>query len=81
MTGRRVALALLPVALACFAPAPRARAHIVYGTTTLHQLVATSDVVARARILDAAGRVALEDPGTSRPVIEARLLEVFKGPA
>jgi len=81
MTGRRVALALLPVALACFAPSTNARAHIVYGTTTLHHLVATSDVVARARILDAEGRVALEAPGMSRPVVEARLLEVLKGPA
>jgi hypothetical protein len=81
MTGRRVALALLPVALACFAPGPRARAHVVYGTATLHQLVATSDVVARAHILDTAGRVALEAPGMSRPVVEARLLEVMKGPA
>jgi hypothetical protein len=81
MTGRRVALALLPVALACFAPAPRARAHIVYGTATLNRLVATSDVVARARILDAAGRVALEPTGTSRPVVEARLVEILKGSA
>jgi hypothetical protein len=81
MTGRRVALALLPVALACFTPAPRARAHIVYGTATLNQFVATSDVVARARILDAQGRVALEAPGMSRPVVEARLLDVLKGPA
>lgn len=81
MTRRKAALALLPVALAFAAPATRARAHVVYGTATLHQLVATSDVVARARIVDASARVTLEPSGTSRPVVEARLLEVFKGSA
>jgi hypothetical protein len=64
------------VALAALA-APPARAHIVYAGPTLAQLVATSDVVARARIV---GEGSAELPGgRSRPVLDAELLEVWKG--
>jgi hypothetical protein len=58
-----------------------ARAHIVYGTKTLSQLVAESDVVARARIVDADVLLVLEGAGKQRPLVAAELLEVMKGPA
>jgi len=58
-----------------------ARAHVVYGTKTLHGLIAEADLVLRARI------VAVEEdlaalggaPGASRPTVEAEVLEVLKG--
>jgi hypothetical protein len=55
------------------------RGHIVYGTANLRQQIAEADVVARARIVDAAGAVVLEDPPLRRPVVDAALLEVLKG--
>jgi len=57
------------------------RGHIVYGTANLRQQIAEADVVARARIVDAAGAVVLEDPPLRRPVVDAALLEVLKGDA
>ncbi len=57
-----------------------AGAHIVYGRTSLAQLVAGADVVARARITAAEATAAAPD-GTVRPVVEAELLEVIKGGA
>ena len=59
----------------CAAPAS---GHIVYAGPTLHQLVASAEVVARARIAgaDEAWVIPL---ALRRPVIEAELVEVWKG--
>jgi hypothetical protein len=54
------------------------QAHIVYSGPTLAQLVATSELVARARIVGD-DSVALAG-GERRPVLDAELLEVWKGP-
>ncbi len=75
MRGLRVA-ALAGALLA----AASAHAHIVYGRASLHQLVAGADVVARARIVDAAASVTSPD-GAQRPAVDAELLEVQKGGA
>jgi hypothetical protein len=82
-SGRR--LHLLPVlfgtiaiALCAFADA---NAHIVYGTKTLSQLTAESDVVARARIVRADDVLVLENPSRRRPVVVVELLEVIRGAA
>ena len=58
-----------------------ARAHIVYGTRTLQQLVAESDLVLRARIVSLADRLSLgpEPTGADRPSVEAEVLAVLKG--
>ena len=58
-----------------------ARAHIVYGTRTLQQLVAESDLVLRARIVSLADRLSLgpEPTGADRPSVEAEVLDVLKG--
>jgi HEAT repeat protein len=73
---RRAAALLAAAALA----AVPASAHVVYGRTSLAQLVAGADVVARARIDDAAAAAAAPD-GTRRPAVAATLLEVIKGSA
>jgi hypothetical protein len=77
--ARGAAIALLAAGLLALAPA--AGAHIVYGTTTLHQLVAGADVVARARIVDPNGVIVVDALPTQRPVVEAQLLDVLKGDA
>lgn len=70
----------LAVALCATAPAG---AHIVYGSKTLSQLVAEADRVVHARIVASGERVGLstEEGAASRPTVEARVLEVLKGPA
>ncbi len=60
--------------------AATARAHVVYGTATLHRLVARADAVARVRITDAERSWSLEEGGASRPVVVAEVLEVLKAP-
>jgi hypothetical protein len=55
-------------------------AHLVDASPSLHLLVADADVVARARIVDPHGEAALSS-GERRPVVEAEILEVFKGEA
>lgn len=71
----RGAWALLAALLCAAAPAS---AHIVYAGPSLAQLVATSPLVARARIVGE-GSVASRDGRERRPVVEAELLEVWKG--
>ncbi len=73
----RAGLALLLAVL----PAAAARAHVVYGKTTVYRLVLGADLVARARIVDPAGVAVLEEPPARRPVVVAELLEVYKGEA
>jgi hypothetical protein len=70
-------LALLALLLC----APAARAHIVYGTKTLHGLIAEADLVLRARIVAVGEPLAAgaEARGASRPTVEAEVLEVLKG--
>ena len=58
------------------APAP---AHLVFGSRTLWQLVSDADLVAHARIEGAEEVIALEGTPERRPVVRARLLEVWKG--
>lgn len=69
--SRRAAVA---VAVATVLAAGAARAHVVYGTTTLRGLVLESDLVARVRIVDPG--VGL--PG-EEPIVVAEPLEVIKG--
>jgi hypothetical protein len=68
--------ALLAALLAVALPA---HAHVVYGATTLRQLSFQSDLVGRARIIDAAAEVALAEPLERETVVVADMLEVFKG--
>ncbi len=63
------------------AGAPAARAHVVYGGTTLRQLTLESDLVARARIVDPAAELWLEEPLLREAVVVAEVLEVLKGPS
>lgn len=75
----RAARLLAGVAALGFAPA--AGAHVVYGSKTLHGLVAEADLVIHARI-DAAREpswMPAESGEASRPVVEAEVLEVLKG--
>jgi hypothetical protein len=66
----------LALALAAGAPA---RAHVVYGATTLRLLTLESDVVVRARIVDPAAELWLEEPLLREAVVVAEVLEVLKG--
>jgi len=52
------------------------RAHVVYGTATLRGLVRETDLVARVRIVDVGGALALQEP-----IVVAESLEVIKGNA
>src|SRR3990172_10737287 len=70
----RGALASLAAAL-CAAPAS---GHIVYAGATLHQLVASAEVVARARVAGS-DLLLLAPLALRRPVVDAELLEVWKG--
>ena len=67
--------------LALLACALGARAHIVYGTKTLHGLVTEAELVLRARIAAVdADLTALAGPADARrPTVEAEVLEVLKG--
>ncbi len=70
---------LAAVAALCLAPV--AAAHVVYGSKTLHGLVAEADLVIHARI-DAAHEpswLPAESGDAGRPVVEAEVLEVLKG--
>jgi hypothetical protein len=55
-----------------------ASGHIVYAGPTLHQLVASAEVVARARIAGT-DEVWVIPLALRRPVVEAELVEVWKG--
>jgi len=70
-----------PLGCAALLVAAAAQAHIVYGTRTLLGLVAESELVMRARILETGTPVGLstERGGASRPTVEADVLEVLKG--
>lgn len=58
-----------------------AQAHVVYGTKTLHGLIAEADLVLNARIVtaDEGPAPSADRPGASRPAVEAAVLEVLKG--
>ena len=73
-----VALAIITIALAGSAPA---RAHVVYGTTTLRLLTLQSDLVVRARIVDPDSEIVLEDPLVRETLLVAEVLETLKGEA
>jgi hypothetical protein len=66
------------VALALAAGAP-ARAHVVYGETTLRALTLEADLVVRARVADPAAELWLEDPLARESVVVAQVLEVLRG--
>jgi hypothetical protein len=71
----------LVLAAALFGLASVARAHIVVGSKSLRVLVAESDLVLRARVVEVrgiAGR-SLAGPGLERPDLEAVVLEILKG--
>jgi hypothetical protein len=72
------ALALCTAVVLAAAAAPRAQAHVVYGTTTLSRLVAESDLVV-------AGRVEPETApalaAVARPVVALEVREVLFGAA
>src|SRR3990172_10973345 len=57
------------------------RAHVVYGATTLRLLTLESDLVARARIVDPAAELWLEEPVLREAVVVAQVVEVLKGPS
>lgn len=74
--GSRVAgLALAAASLLCAAPAP---AHLVVGTKTLRALCGEAEVVIRARI-SGRSEASIGDEGKRRPVVDAQILETFKG--
>jgi hypothetical protein len=56
-----------------------ARAHVVYGTTTVRLLTLQSDLVARVRITDPAAAVAIDEPRVRETVVLAEVLEPLKG--
>ncbi len=74
-----VSVPALLAAVGLLATAP-ATAHIVYGGPSLAGLVASAEVVARARIVAPATAVPVGD-GDARPAVVAELLEVYKGEA
>jgi hypothetical protein len=58
----------------------RAAAHVVYGSPSIYQLVADSDLVVRARILGpATASVGLDQHRSSRPLLAVEVLDVYKG--
>jgi hypothetical protein len=65
-------------ALLCALAGRPARAHIVYSGPTLHQLVAGAELIARARIVGH-DDLLLAPLALSRPVVDAELIEVWKG--
>jgi len=67
---------ILAVLLAAGLPA---RAHVVYGGTTLRLLTLESDLVVRARIVDPASEMWLEEPLLREAVVVAQVVEVLKG--
>lgn len=79
-TFGRVARLALAAALA--GAAPGAGAHVGHGTTTLSRLVAESDLVVRARVVEAqAGPLPLAGPEPGRPLVVAEVVETLKGVA
>lgn len=67
------------VALAVLLGGGSARAHLLAGSPTLHQLTLASDVVAVARVTHADAVLALEDPPLRRAVIDVEIGEVLRG--
>jgi len=67
---------IFAVGLAAVLPA---RAHVVYGGTTLRQLTLESDLVVRARIVDPAAELWLEEPLLREAVVSAEVLEILDG--
>lgn len=73
-------IARLALAAAVVGAAPAVRAHVVHGTTTLSRLVAESDLVVRARVVEAqSGPLLLAGPEPGRPLVTAEVVETLKG--
>jgi HEAT repeat protein len=71
--------ALVAAAALLCAGAPRAVAHLVYGTTTLSRLVAESDLVVRGRVLESGTLFGSE--AATRPGVRIEVAETLKGVA
>jgi hypothetical protein len=56
-----------------------ARAHVVYGTPSLYQLMAGADRVVRARIVEPEALLILEEPALRERVVVAQVLETLQG--
>jgi len=67
--------------LLAFAFAFGARAHVVYGTKTLHGLIAEAELVLHARIVSVEAQPSLPSGAgqTGRPTVVAEAVEVLKG--
>lgn len=70
------ASALLALLVASAGPAG---GHIAVGTTTIHFLTTTSELVVRARIVDPDALLVLEDQRLREALVVAEVLEVLKG--
>jgi len=70
----RSTIALLALALSVAAPA---RAHVVYGTPSLHELARDADLVVRVRV--ATSERMLHTEAGRRPVVDAMVLETLHG--
>jgi hypothetical protein len=74
----RTAVAGLLLSLLAAGGGP-ALGHIVIGTTTINLLTTTSDLIVRARVVDADAVLLLEDHGLREALVVAEVLEVLKG--
>jgi HEAT repeats len=73
---------LLAVAILAPGLAPAARAHIVYGTPSLHELARDADLVVRVRVARARRMVRLDGadhPRVERAVVDVVVLEALRG--
>ncbi|MGH7894711.1 MAG: hypothetical protein ACREQL_08580, partial [Candidatus Binatia bacterium] len=72
----RLALVALVFGLGLASPA---RAHVVFGTPSLHELVRDADLVVRVRIAAARATIRPQDARVQRPVVDAVVLEMLHG--
>lgn len=72
------AIALVMTAALAF-EAGSVRAHVVMGRPTLSRLTHDSDLVVRARIVDPAKEIVLQEPSAREVVVVADVLETLKG--
>jgi hypothetical protein len=56
-----------------------ARAHVVYGTPSLHEQAREADLVVRVRIAHAQGLLRSDAPAATRSVVDAVVLETLRG--
>lgn len=78
-TGMPTALLLAAAVVLAPGLAPALRAHIVYGTPSLHELAREADVVVRVRVATARRVVRVERPRVARPVVDVVVLETLRG--